>query len=207
MTSAVITPTPSITSANMTNTSASIEINEMILRLDALATGYEEILHAAKTQLENLELTESDWGRLANSLQSRINYHTLAIHLATLLESGLRAANAEDDNATATASDETLVAKLVIERLDYLLRKRIIDGALKEMVKHEIQDLLAEAKLNIIEQAEVATQIKLDTIKRDELRDAWRKEALIKDLLADTFLGEIRDMVTSAVVQHKTTEG
>lgn len=181
-------------------TSETVTVNDMILRLDALAEGYEEVLGLAKQQLENYEVSESDWSRIASKVEGQLSYRKLSVGLATLLSDGLVAIQRKEEGTWDGCNHhELLIAELIIERLEVVLHKRIIDKALKEEIQRQTREAAKEERLNIIAQAEAAAEIKFRALQREAIESASQKEYLLSDLLHSVFGKGIQQAVNTAV--------
>lgn len=181
-------------------TTETVTVNDMILRLDALAEGYEEVLKLAKQQLENFEISDSDLNRLAMKLEGHLSYHTLSVGLANALHDGLRVIEAKDAGTwDGSFVHELNIASLVIERLDVVLSKRIINDSLRAEIKRQVEDAVKDVRISIAESAEHAADSKFQTLQLHALNSAYQKEHLIKDLLQSIFHGELQRIAHESV--------
>lgn len=181
-------------------TTETVTVNDIILRLDALAEGYEEVLKIAKQQLENFEISDSDWNRLAMKVEANLSYHRLSINLAASIHDGLRAIEARETGTwDGSNAHEMNTAGVVIERLEAVLRKRIVDEYLQAEIKRQVEAAVKDIRINIAESAENAADIKFQTIQRDALNSAYQKEHLIKDLLQSIFRSELQKIAHESV--------
>lgn len=189
--------------ATATVTKETVTVNDMILRLDALAEGYEEVLKQAKQQLMNFEIKDSDWTRLARKLEATLSYRTLSANLATALHDGLRAIEAREASTwDGSNAHELNIATAVIERLEVVLRKRVIDECLQAEIKRHVEEAFKDAKINVVELAESAADMKFQNLQREALDSAYQKEHLIKDLLHSVFHKELPRVAAEAMESY-----
>lgn len=186
--------------ATATVTKETVTVNDMILRLDALAEGYEEVLKLAKRQLENFVISDSDWNRLALKVGANLSYHRLSINLAASIHDGLRAIEAKETGTwDGTNAHEMNTAGAVIERLEFTLRKRIIDECLQAEIKRQVEAAVKDIRINVTEAAENAADMKFQNLQREALDSAYQKEHLIKDLLQSIFRSELQRIAHESV--------
>lgn len=198
------TPSPAMSAiqldATAPVTTETVTVNDVILRLDALAEGYEDVLKLAKQQLENFEISDSDWNRLVMKLEGHLSYHKLSVSLAAVIYGGVLAIEAQEDGTwDGSNAHEMNLAGAVTERLYDLLSNRIINGFLRDEIKSQVEAAVKDVRISIAESAEHAADIKFQTLQRDALNSAYQKEHLIKDLLQSVFRGELHKIAHEAV--------
>ena len=105
-----------------TMTNDALKLQETVVELSGLVTAYSSLLEAAKQQLEQLEISESQFTRLETSVVNRVDYTRVANTLAS---------NLQDMDRFADDSRYKAVLTRLIERLSERVSERLALDAVK----------------------------------------------------------------------------
>lgn len=177
--------------------SNTVTVNDIVLRLDALAQGYEEVLQAAKTQLESFEITESDWNKLSNRLVNKIDYCAAARELAYRIRKACEDTSYPANNFTESPnynydSKQFLdiletVATRVIQKIEKDQFCSLIEAAVEERTK--------ELKAEVKQYAEQAARHMFASLEVDEINLARRQRTAMREMLIGAFGQDIKAAV------------
>lgn len=177
--------------ATLQVTDNTVAANDVLLRLDALAKGYEEVLELAKKQLESFEITETDWNRLVEKLDRRIDYFTFAGKFAARMSAALVNMQEGSDNPDSEA---------IVRLLDALTHR--IEGRLRQLIESEVRaavvDQTVGLRAEIMEHGRAAAQGLIDRTHHDALIDTERQRSALRSLLQHSLGGEFKRLALEA---------
>jgi hypothetical protein len=182
--------------ATVTVTDNIVKADDIILKLDALATAYEEVLSMAKQQLEQFTISEEDWARIYERLSRRIDYYDLGSHVRRSLWRGLQRLEADPD---ATDDEDIMFAKTLMSRIRYELEAAIKSHLISDELKDEVAAIRSEFRDELRAIAENAAECKLQSLATDQVRTADQQNRLTRELLTSCFGGDLKSMVRDAI--------
>ena len=153
----------------MTKTTATVQLEGLVVQLDCLRAAYESIFLDAKNQLESLDITDSHIASITNKLAEHNN-------LTTKIQ---QRALSELVTKLSDLSDADVEAERTLKPLLNVLTKRIYTE-LQSTFKQQIID---EVK-NIID-AEFVSNHVLDVIEiQKEIRQSFEKRAILDSIMS-----------------------
>ncbi len=183
--------------ATLEITGNTVSANEVLMRLDALAKGYEEVLETAKKQLETFEISNDDWNRLADKLNQRIDFYDLAGKFNLRLASALR--DVEDDVPNPDSEG-------VVRLLDLLTFR--IEGRLKPMITEIVDDLVREQtrdlRQRIIQDGKLAADELIEYARRQALMETEHQKTALRSLLHHSLGDEFKRLALDAAREVAT---
>lgn len=186
--------------ATVTVTDNTVQADDIILKLDALATGYDEVLSMAKKQLEDFSISEDDWARICERLGRRIDYYYLGTIIRRSLTRGFTRMGVEHEEDFANDEDYQF-AKTLLQRLRSELELAVKSHLISDAIKLEMDNIRTELRRELRDLAASAAKDELEHICRDQVRTADQQRDLVRQLLTSCFGSELRTMVREATSQ------
>lgn len=190
----------------MTNTvqitDNTVTAGDILLRLDTLAQGYEEILEQAKQQLERFEPSAEQWARLASKIQDGFCYRSLVSELVERMIVTIRCIEAAAASGTNESLDDddrhldamlTFIAKRAAERL--------ISTDLEFAIRTEVQDKVRSMQADIQERIETSVLSHIERLERQEFAQARNTNYHFKSMVDEIFGAEFKRLAQTAAAE------
>jgi hypothetical protein len=168
------------------NADQTVDISGNLFALDSLVEAYQEILDQAKTQLENLELTDDQLMRVQRWAADRINYRTLGGEVADLMYGNTN--NIQDFSHHI----QTYVWERLCSRENSNLRviiktelSKLVDDRFRElsaMITGRVEGLLEDARFKAAREAQAEQDIVKTLVHKvfgDELKTEIVEQAAL----------------------------
>ena len=172
-------------------TDNTVAANDVLMRLDALAKGYEEVLELAKKQLENFEITDHDWGRLADKLNQRIDFYDLTGKINIRLGTALRDIN--DGNANPDSEGAARLLDMLTMRIEGRLK-----AAIAETVAETVREQTRDLRQRIIQDGKLAADELIEHARRDALIETEHQKTALRSLLHHSLGDEFKRLALEA---------
>jgi 23S rRNA G2445 N2-methylase RlmL len=190
----------------MTNTvqitDNNVTAGDILLRLDTLAQGYEEILEQAKQQLERFEPSAEQWARLASKIQDGFRYRSLVNELVDRMLTTINRVEAAAASGTNENLDDddrqlnelfTFIAKRAAERL--------ISTDLEIAIKTEVQDKVRSLQADIQARVEVTVLNHIKRLESEEVRQASNTNYHFRSMVDEIFGAEFKRLAKQAAAE------
>lgn len=187
--------------AAVTITDNTVRADDVVLKLDALVQGYEEVLSIAKQQLEEFSISDDDWARIYGQLSRRIDYYDLSRNITESLMRGLDYMRQDPNGEQFTFDFDYRFARTLMGQLKLELERAIRSHLISDAIKLELDAIRTELRQELRELAASAAKDAVEHISRDQVRTADRQRDLIRELLNSCFGPELRTMVREAATQ------
>lgn len=183
-----------MTSTPISTDGQNVQVDNIILKLDELAKGYDEILSLARAQLENFTISEDDWSRIYMNLSRRLDEYTLTAHVVTRLHEGLRSLE-RDETGTPEARFAQALASRITNNIASMAKSHLMTDAIREDMDRRFNELRSFYRDRIDERIRDA----LDSEMRGQARDAMHQRVCLKDLLRDAFGDQLREVAKEII--------
>lgn len=179
-----------------------VQAESILLKLDELAKGYEEVLSMARSQLEHYEITEQDWSRLTARVARSIDLWRLGQEFGRLLARGMDELDIDPDSASSDADCARSVTRHMLNRLESRVKDYLISEAINERISRGFSELRNEF-LDIIDQR-INQTVQLAAMQHAHKAASDRR--ILRDLLMTCLGDDIRAIANDSVQQAKTAE-
>jgi len=170
---------------------STVQANDVLLRLDALAKGYEELLEAAKRQLDTFEFSGDDWNRLTDRVNRNIDYYDLSGKLMVRLSRALVASQEGTHNPDTEGA---------IRMLDALTHR--IEGRLKPMITEIVADAVREQTSDlrhcIIQDGRHAAEELIERARLEALRESEAQATALRSIVQRALGSELKTLALEA---------
>jgi hypothetical protein len=190
----------------MTNTvqitDNNVTAGDILLRLDTLAQGYEEILEQAKQQLERFEPSAEQWARLASRIQDGFRYCSLVNEIVDRMITTISRLETAAASGTSEGLDDD---DQNIDRLLICISKhaaeRLISTDLSAAIKAEVQDKVRLMQADI--QAGIAASVleHIQRLERQEFAQARNTNHHFKCMVDEIFGAEFKRLAKQAAAE------
>lgn len=177
--------------ATLQITDNTVVANDILMRLDALAKGYEEVLELARKQLESFEISENDWNRLTDKLHQRISFYDLAGKFNIRLGSALR--DVEDGAPNPDSEGVVRLLDMLTFRVESRL-KTLIAETVAETVSEQTRDL----RQRIIQDGKLAADELIEHARRQALIETEHQKTALRSLLHHSLGDEFKRLALDA---------
>ena len=178
-------------------TGNTVTANEVLMRLDALAKGYEEVLEAAKKQLETFEISDDDWNRLADRVNRNINYYDFAGQFIVRLSSALMPSQA------GTCNPDTEGAIRVLDDLTHRVEGRL-KPVITEIVADAVREQTRDLRERIIQDGRYAADELIESARRDALRESEAQATALRSIMQRALGSELKTLALEAAREVAT---
>lgn len=174
-----------------------VQVDNIILKLDELARGYEEVLAMAKRQLENFEIKEDDWNRLYINVARRVDDWEIAYQLGNRIAQGLEMI-ADDPNANdPDARMANMITERILERIEIRMRGYMITDAIRSDMDQRFEELKSYYRDRIDDRVETAVRNQFSS----EVQNARHQTEALKIMLRSIFGPQLQDLARDAISQ------
>ncbi|MGA1640942.1 MAG: hypothetical protein ACO4AL_11390 [Steroidobacteraceae bacterium] len=183
--------------ATLEITGNTVTANEVLMRLDALVKGYEEVLETAKKQLETFEISSDDWNRLADRVNRNINYYDLSGKLMVRLTRAL----IDIQSGTHNPDNEGAV-----RMLDLLTHR--IEARLKPMITEIVADVVREQtrdlRQRIIQDGRYAADELIERARQSALHESEAQATALRSIMQRALGSELKTLALEAAREVAT---
>lgn len=178
-----------------------VEAGDTLLRLDALAQGYEEVLEQARTQLERFEFSPQDWDRLCNRLQENVRYTRIADEIYNLFIYGCRAIeNGCEWNSQMEAAD------YLINAIASKVARRLIETDFQQLIKEEVSKATVGFGADIDDRVKHAVDIHVSRMEKNTIADASAQRYHLKEMVNKVFGDDFKQMAKQAAADLQSQQ-
>lgn len=189
-----------MTSTTFSTDGQNVQVDNIILKLDELAKGYDEILSLARAQLENFTISEDDWSRIYINLSRRLDEYTLTTHVVARLHEGLRSLE-RDETGTPEARFAFCLTNKITNNIASMAKSHLMTDVIREDMDRRFNELRSFYRDRIDERISDV----LDAEMRGQARDAMHQKVLLKDLLRDAFGDQFREVAKEIIEEAKAS--
>ena len=190
--------------ATVTVTDNNVHADDIILKLDALATAYDEVLSMAKKQLEDFSISEDDWSRIYERIGRRINYYDLGAVIKNSLVRGFDGMRADPEGESHVANDDDYrFAKALMGRIKHELETAVRSHLVSDAIKLEMDTVRSEVRSELHALATRAAEDRFAQLCFEQIYTADRQRHLVRELLGSCFGDELKDMIREATNQDQ----
>lgn len=174
-----------------------VQAENILLKLDELAKGYDEVLSMAKTQLENYEITEQDWSRMTIKVARAIDLYDVSVNLGRLLARGMEELDENPDTSSQNADFSRYVTRHILDRLERRVKNYLISEAINEQFSQKFSELRTEV-LDLIDHR-IQQTVQLSAMQHANKAASDRR--ILRDLLMTCLGDDLRVLTTKAAQQ------
>jgi cell division septum initiation protein DivIVA len=183
--------------ATLEITGNTVSANDVLMRLDALAKGYEEVLEQARKQLETFEISNEDWNRLADKLNQHIDFYDMAGKVNLRLGAALRDVESGVHNPDSEGA---------VRMLDMLTTR--IEGRLRAVIAETVADVVREQtrdlRQRVIQDGKFAADELIERARRDALIETEHQKTALRSLLHHSLGDEFKRLALDAAREVAT---
>ena len=191
--------------ATVTVTDNNVHADDIILKLDALATAYDEVLSMAKKQLEDFSISEDDWSRIYERIGRRIDYYDLGTVIKNSLFRGFDGMRTDPEGESHVANDDDYrFAKALMGRIKYELETAVRSHLVSDAIKLEMDTVRSEVRSELHALATRAAEDRFAQLCREQIYTADRQRHLVRELLGSCFGDELKAMIREATNQDQS---
>jgi transcriptional regulator with XRE-family HTH domain len=178
-------------------TGNTVTANEVLMRLDALAKGYEDVLETAKKQLETFEISSDDWNRLSDRLSRRIDYYELAGRINIRLGSALMAIEHGVPNP-----DSEGVARL-LDQLTHRIEGRL-NPVIAEIVADAVREQTRDLRQRVIQDGRLAADELIERARQSALHESEAQASALRSIMQRALGNELKTLALEAAREVAT---
>lgn len=169
-----------------TTTPLVIEAGDNLLEYDALLQGYRELLEQAKKQLEDFEITDSDWARLAGSLARRVDTYRVAAELGYRLRESLNQQETPLNELSGEERDDRMMLKELVRQLSQTVLLELQERVIRDQVRLEFIEMRKDFEKQLQELRETHTSL-LERQVNNAVQSKVNTEVTTARIQADAF--------------------
>lgn len=191
-----------------TTTPVTIEAAGNLLEHDALLQGYRELLEQAKKQLEDFELTDQDWQRLANKVAWSIDTSSVAFCLGERLRDSLGQLDIEAVDLTDEERADRNMLNDLIRQLSSAVLAQLQESVIRDQIKLEFREMredlfrqLKELRDNHTDLIDSKIEIAIKNKVNGEVTSARVQADALETLIQRTFGQQFRRLAKEAAAE------
>lgn len=184
-----------------------VNAGDILLRLDALADGYHEVLQTARAQLEAFEITEGDWARLAEKLTRNIDYPAIARAFQRQLDAACIASlyPMPESHLLPTLSDDDRQFVQMLNRIADRVLRKVEDDRIKDLVRQEISAQITPLQGELSAMAEAAAERTFANLEHEVISRCREQEHHFQRFLQAALGHDLHAVIRTAIQEAQAS--